>query len=102
MIWVAVVVAALVALWFAAERARTVARCRVTDGDLAVIRGALPTRVTSELRDVVKRNRVEAVTFDIIREDGRPRLVVKGAVSPSAEQQLRNVVGRFKLAELRR
>ena len=101
MIWVAVVVASLVALWFAAERARTVARCRVAGGDLAVIRGALPTRVTSELRDVVKRNKVDTVTFDIVREDGRPRLVLHGEVSAAAAQQLRNVVGRFKLAELR-
>lgn len=99
--WLLVIAAALVALWFAAQQARTIATCRVTQGKLEVASGRLPARVLGELRDVVQRNRVPAATLRIVREDGRPRLLVKGALTPAAEQQLRNVIGRFKLAELR-
>lgn len=99
--WLVVVALALVALWVAAQRARTVATCRVEGGKVSVVGGALPTRVLSELRDVAARNRIDGATLRIVREDGRPRLLVKGPVAPAAEQQLRNVIGRFKLAELR-
>lgn len=99
--WLAAVALALVALFVAAQRARTVATCRVEAGKLSVASGKLPTRVLSELRDVAQRNRIHGATLRIVREDGRPRLLVKGTISPAAEQQLRNVIGRFKLAELR-
>jgi len=99
--WLLVIAVALAALWFAAQQARTIATCRVQAGKLEVASGRLPARVLAELRDVAQRNRIEAASLRIVREDGRPRLLVKGTLSPAAEQQLRNVIGRFKLAELR-
>jgi hypothetical protein len=100
---VAIVLLALffVAVWVAADRRRTLAEIAFERGRATVIRGRLPTRVLAEVRDVAARNQIPAGRVLIRREDGRPRVDLSGIDDPRAAQQLRNVIGRFRLAELR-
>lgn len=73
--------------------------CRA--GKLEVKRGRAPAKLLSELGEVARRARLDAVTLRIVAEDGRPRLIPDGAVDEAVVQRLRNVVGLFTLAQLR-
>jgi hypothetical protein len=92
---------ALAAIYVSADRARTFAVCRVERGRLSIVRGRLPARVRGEIEEVVARARIESASFSIKREDGRPRLFVHRLDDANVEQRLRNVLGRFDVAELR-
>ena len=96
-----VAVAAIAGLYIVAQRARTIAVCEIELGRLRVARGRLSPKVASELRDVVTRTKVHRATVVIFKEDGKPALRFSGSMDPRAQQQIRNVVGRFKIAELR-
>jgi hypothetical protein len=92
---------ALVALYVAADRARTFAVCRIERGRMKVVRGKIPARVRGELEEVIARSGLSSGGFSIKREDGRPTLVVHDVADPNVVQRLRNVVGRFRVAEMR-
>lgn len=92
---------AIAALYVSADRARTFAVCSVNRGRLTIVRGKLPARVRSELEEVVARGGVASASFSIKREDGRPTLVLHALDDANVAQRLRNVVGRFSVAELR-
>ncbi len=92
---------AIAALYVSADRARTFAVCRVNHGRLTIVRGKLPARVRNELEEVVARAGVARASFSIKRDAGRPTLVVHVLEDANVAQRLRNVVGRFAVAELR-
>lgn len=94
-------VLALVALYVAADRARTFAVCRIERGRMRIVRGKIPARVRNELEEVIARSGLDGGGFTIKREDGRPTLFVDGIRDPNVVQRLRNVVGRFRVAEMR-
>ncbi len=98
---IALLVLALVALWVVADRRRTIATVAFERGRAKVVRGRLPARVMLEVRDVAERNRIAHGRLTVRREDGAPRVDLHGVDDPRAAQQLRNVIGRFRLAELR-
>ena len=95
-------VAALVgAVVVAADRARTLAVVRFHRGKALVVRGRLPPRVLAEIRDVAERMRLEHGQVTLRRADGSVEVAIADVADPRAAQQLRNVIGRFRLAELR-
>ncbi len=73
----------------------------VTDGRIEVRRGRIPQRMVGDLADVTMRPRLARATLKIVSEDGRPRLIVKGEIGDAQLQQLRNVVGLYRLAEIK-
>jgi HAMP domain-containing protein len=93
-----VVIAAAV---IAADRRRTIAVIELQRGRARVTRGRLSARVMSEVRDVAERMKIPAGRVTIRRESGAARVDLSGVEDPRAAQQLRNVIGRFRLAELR-
>lgn len=99
-ILLAIALAALVALYVSADRARTIAVVALERGSVRITRGRLPPRVLAEIRDVAERNRLQGLVT-IRRESGAVRVDLGGIDDPRAAQQLRNVIGRFRLAELR-
>jgi hypothetical protein len=88
-------------LYVVADRYRTFAVCRIEHGRMRVVRGKLPARVRVELEEVVARSGLKGGGFSIKREDRRPQLFVDGIRDPNVVQRLRNVVGRFRSAEMR-
>ena len=100
-IGIVVLVCALVALLVAADRTRVIAVCAVERGKLRVTRGRLSPRVLLELRDIASRRRIVRATIIVRKEDGAPTLRLTGVDDAGTAQQLRNAIGRFKLAELR-
>ena len=101
MVIVVSAVALVAGLYVVADRGRTFAVCRIERGRLRVVRGKIPARVRGELEEVVARAHLSRGSFSIKREDGRPVLFVDGIDDANVVQRLRNVVGRFRVAEMR-
>jgi hypothetical protein len=104
MIWdhlgIVAVIVLVAAVLFAADRARTIAVVEFVAGRPRTVRGRLSARAFAEISDVAARNRLRQGRIVIRREGGRPRVDLS-AIDGNAAQQLRNVIGRFRLAELR-
>ncbi len=73
---------------------------RVEDGTLHFVRGRMPPRLLEELRDVVRRSAIRSGTIKAVVEDGAPRVTATG-LGEGDLQAVRNVVGTFRLAQIR-
>ena len=87
-------------LWFAARSAITVCVAEIRDGKVSITHGGIAPRVLADIADVVARPRVERATLRIVRARGRAEIAMKGELSASQVQQIRNVVGSLPLAKL--
>ncbi len=98
---IAILILAIAAVVIAADRRRTIAVVTFESGRARTTRGRLPARVMNEIRDVAERMKIRSGQVTIRRESGAARVDLSGVDDPRAVQQLRNVIGRFRLAELR-
>ena len=73
----------------------------VTRGSLELRRGRCPSTLLDELQDVANLEKLDNVTVRVLSSAGEPRLVAEGELSEGQLQQLRNVVGRFQVAQIR-
>ena len=101
LVGIALLVAAIGAVIVAVERARTLAVLRFEAGRVVVARGRVAPRVLAEVRDVAARNRLGRGQVTLRREGGALSVELREVGDPRAAQQLRNVLGRFRLAEVR-
>ena len=74
---------------------------RVEDGKPRHVRGRMPPALFSDICDVLSASRVQRAVLRAVSEGGKPRLIVDGDLHPDQVQRLRNVLGRFKLAQIR-
>ena len=84
-------------VWLSTELFRLAASA----GELRLERGRLPPALFSELSDIARRQQLDAVEIRAVLEGGAPTLRLQGPGSSAAEQPLRNVLGRFSLAQIR-
>lgn len=91
----------LVPIAVALRRASELFVLRVSARQVRHVRGKVPKRVYDELGEVLTRAGVESAELCVVREDGQPALRTKGQLSDAVLQQLRNVLGRYRLSELR-
>jgi hypothetical protein len=78
---------------------RILFRVRAAGGKVVSAHGRAPGELLHDVADILRRHR--ATGFVTVRlRDGRARVYAVG-LPPDAEQQIRNVVGRFPLARLR-
>jgi len=73
---------------------------RIDDGKVRLVRGRIPKRLFDEIADIAAQSRLSGVRVRVISEGGAPRLVPEG-LPPHVAQRVRNVLGRFTLAEIR-
>jgi hypothetical protein len=102
--WLGVVIALLLAipLVIAIRRSNELFVLEVNAGVVRVVRGRLPQRLLDDLVDVLERAKNESARIRVIVEDQRPRVVIGGgSLSETRLQQVRNVVGTYKLAQIR-
>jgi hypothetical protein len=96
-----ILVVLAIPLAIAILRSNEVVVLDVDDGRIHVRRGRIPQRMVSDLADVTTRPKIARATLKIVAEDGRPRLIAQGEMSDAQLQQLRNVVGLYRLPEIR-
>ena len=73
----------------------------ITNGSANLIRGRCPARLIDEIADVARLERLDGVTVRVLSSGGEPRVLAEGPLSEGQQQQLRNVVGRFQVAQIR-
>jgi Protein of unknown function (DUF3634) len=100
---VAILILAVLAVPFfvALARATELFLIDVSDGRAVHRRGRLPQRLLNDIVDVVRRPAIARCEIRVVAEAGRPRVVVRGKISDAQLQRLRNVVGKFQVAQIR-
>ncbi len=74
----------------------------VTKGKTRFVRGRLPQRLLDDLADILRRPAVTRARLRVVTEDQRPRvLVAEGRVSEGQLQAMRNVLGSWKVVQIR-
>ena len=74
---------------------------RLSAGQVTHVRGKVPKRVLDEIAEVLRRSGMQSAEVRVVHDEGRPALRTKGTLPEPVLQQLRNVLGRYRLPELR-
>lgn len=83
-------------------RSNELFRVEISRGRVRLVSGRLPPRLLGDLADVAARARIAHARLRVVKEQGRPRLVVAaGSVAEGTLQQLRNVVGQWEVQKIR-
>ena len=100
--WLGVVLLLVVGalLLRALGRHAELAQVRRVGGRVEFIRGRLPPQLLADLEDVLTLPPEEEGEVRIVLDQGKPRVVASG-LSEGRVQQLRNVVGRYEVAQIR-
>ncbi|MCW5792403.1 MAG: DUF3634 family protein [Polyangiaceae bacterium] len=101
LVWILLAAALVFGLfWLVIRRQNELFCIRVESSKLRLVRGAVPPRLKSDLEDVVKRAQVVSGEIRLVTEGGAPRVLTQG-LSPGVAQQVRNVIGTWRLPALR-
>jgi hypothetical protein len=100
-IWLGLPCLLLLAFGFALRRANELFALTARAGKLELVRGRLSPSLLSEFADIAQRERLDQAEIRVLSEAGLPRLVLRGATNPALEQALRNVLGRYHVAQIR-
>ncbi len=95
-----VTLVALLLLFLSARRDITLCELEVEGGDLIVVAGGLAPSVISDMRDVVRRERIKSGRLRIMRVKDHARLEASAGLSSKQVQVLRNVIGQVPLSKL--
>ena len=95
-----VTLVALLLLFFSARRDITLCELEIEGGDLIVVSGGLAPSVLSDMRDVVRRERIKRGTVRVVRVKDHARLEASTGLSQKQLQVLRNVIGQVPLTKL--
>ncbi|HXS18065.1 MAG TPA: DUF3634 family protein [Polyangiaceae bacterium] len=87
--------------WWGLKQSTILFTVMIRDGKVSRVRGRIPPRLMSEIRDIVSRAGVTQARFVAVSRDGAPVLHFKGEMDPGLAQQMRNVVGQFSVGEIR-
>lgn len=99
--WILIALALVsLAFWWALRRSNELFCIRVKGGEPRLVRGNAPPRLYEDLGEVFQMARLEDAEVRLVVEGGSPRVLTRG-ISAGTEQQIRNVVGIWKLAQLR-
>jgi hypothetical protein len=70
-------------------------------GRARLARGRVPPRLLADLEDVARAAPGARGRVRVVVRSATPAVVVRGAIDEGTAQRVRNVVGQFRLAELR-
>jgi hypothetical protein len=99
LVGLALLLVAALPLIIAIRRSNELFRLRVRNGAVRLQRGRLPGALFDDIEDIFSKTKVNA-DIRVVSENLRPRVILSG-IDDSLAQRVRNVVGRFALAEIR-
>lgn len=99
--WLGLTCLVLLGFGFSLRRANELFALRARGGKLELLRGRLSPALFAEFADIAARERLDAAEIRVLSESGLPRLTLRGAANAVAEQALRNVLGRYPIAQIR-
>jgi hypothetical protein len=74
---------------------------RIRRGVPQLVSGRLPHALYADIADIAARQQLDEVWVLCVQRNGAATLDFKGPISETAAQQVRNVVGRFRLVQLK-
>ena len=83
-------------------RANQLFEGRFEQGVFRLKRGRCPAALAHEIGEVARLEGLDGVTLSVRSVGGRPGLTASSKITDGQLQQLRNVVGRFEVAQIRR
>jgi len=86
--------------WLAIRRSNELFCVAVHEGQVRVVRGRAPPRLIRDFEDVLVRAKTQTAEVRVVVEQQQARVEGTG-ISAGTEQQLRNVLGTWQLAQLR-
>jgi hypothetical protein len=99
--WPLVVVAIVVVVLLLLLRGSPeLAKLEVQRGSVRLVRGRLPVRLFHDFEDILESPVIEKAEVRIVVENGQPRVLASG-LDEARQQQLRNVLGTYTVAQLR-
>lgn len=87
--------------WWGLQQSAILFTVRVRDGTITRVRGRIPPRLLSEIKDVVERAGVTDAQFTARSRGDQPVLHFEGEMDPNMMQQMRNVMGQFTIGQIR-
>jgi hypothetical protein len=99
--WLSLPCLVLLAFGYSLRRANELFALSARAGKLELLRGRLSPALLSEFADIAARERLDNAEIRVLSESGLPRLVLRGPPNPGLEQALRNVLGRYHVAQIR-
>ena len=84
------------------SRANELFRAAYEAGKFELRRGRCPARLRDELADIGQLEKLDRVVVSVRSEGGQPRVTAVGNINDGQLQQLRNVVARFNVSQIRR
>jgi len=100
-IWLSLPLLALLGFGYALRRANELFALKAQAGQLELLRGRLPPALLSEFADIARREQLHDAEIRVLNESGVPRLALDGAGTQAVKQALRNVLGRYSVAQIR-
>jgi hypothetical protein len=73
---------------------------RVRDGQVRFSRGRMPQGLLDDIADVMDSPSIGRAELRAVRRGGRAELVTRGELSSEQLQRLRNVLGRYPVAQI--
>jgi hypothetical protein len=99
LVGIGILIALAIPFAIALRRSNELFRARVRSGRLELSRGRIPQALFDDLEDVFAGSLADA-ELRVVVEGGRARAELKG-IEGTLAQRVRNVVGRFRVAEIR-
>lgn len=99
--WLGLPCLMLLAFGYALRRANELFALRASGGRLEHLRGRLPPALFSEFADIAARQRLDNSEICVMCESASPRLLLRGATNPAAEQAMRNVLAGYHVPQIR-
>lgn len=87
--------------WMAIRRSNELFCVAVHQGEVRVLRGRAPPRLIRDFEDVLIRAKTDTAEVRVVVEQQQARVLSTG-IDAGTEQQLRNVLGTWQLAQLRK
>jgi hypothetical protein len=101
-VWLFLVVAvAILLVLFVLRGSPELARFEVRNGKPHFVSGRMPPKLLHDFEDVLSDRSIAKALIRVVVESGQPRVVAKG-LSEHKLQQLRNVTGRYPIAQFRK
>jgi hypothetical protein len=94
-------IAAGLAILVGLRRANELFVVELRGGRARLVRGRIPPRLLSDLGDVARAAPTADARVRVVVSSARPEVEARGRLGPADAQRVRNVVGLYRLAQLR-
>ncbi|MCL2822491.1 MAG: DUF3634 family protein [Polyangiaceae bacterium] len=94
-------VAAIAFFFWVSRNATLLFEAQVQRGRIVKFSGRAPKRLVRDFNDVLSFRPVPNARIRVCSSSGKAELIVKGDITDSESQRLRNVLGTFPLAQIR-